>query len=202
MSNKARKLVTHLDPHDPFVIDTGVLGRRPGAMHRTTEVVPAPEGFGLDMVGVPAGARVTLDLRLEAVMEGVLVSGTVSAPLRGECSRCLDSFESRIETEFQELFAYPESEVTEDDALPMDGDFIDLQTPLRDAVLLALPLSPLCREGCPGLCPECGVRLDEVGASHHHEHVDPRWSALQGFFEENEKGDTTEEDRSGGSETA
>jgi uncharacterized protein len=152
--------------------------------------VPAPADLGVEMVGVPEGAELELDLRLEAVMEGVLVSGTVRAPLEGECGRCLEPITSEFEGEFQELFVYSDTRSggeADEDERRLEGDLIDLETVLRDAVVLALPLSPLCREDCPGLCSECGARLAEVGLDHRHDDaVDPRWAALQGLKEEQE----------------
>lgn len=175
----------NLDPRAPWVISTHDLGRRPGSMRRTQPTLPAPADIGVDMIGVPKDADVELDIRLEAVMEGVLVSGTARSPLQGECARCLESITSEIEVDFQELFFYSASEFDEDPAAEdvplLDGDLLDLEPTFRDAVVLALPLSPVCREDCPGLCTECGVRLAEAGPDHRHEKIDPRWSSLQGL---------------------
>lgn len=146
--------------------------------------VPAPAGFGTGLIGVPEGADLDVDVRLEAVMEGVLVSGTARAPVTGECARCLDPLASAVEVAFQELFRYPaagdaDSEATEEDHF-LDGDLLDLEPVCRDAVLLALPLSPLCSEDCPGLCAECGGRLADLGLGHRHgDSIDPRWVALR-----------------------
>jgi len=178
-----------LDPRAPFVLDVRELGRRPGAMQKLTRTVPAPAGLGLDVigVGVPEGSDVELDARLESVQEGVLVTAAISATATGECSRCLDALDLPIEVQVQELYVYDPSEArrgadaqdAEDDETPtLDGDLLDLEPAVRDAVVLALPVAPVCREDCPGLCPECGVHLaDDPG--HQHESSDPRWSALQ-----------------------
>jgi len=87
-----------------------------------------------------------------------------------------------------ELFAYPESTTeatTEQDEVGHVVDAtIDLEQPLIDAVGLELPLSPVCRDDCPGLCPDCGVALAEAEPGHHHEQVDPRWAKLSGMFSE------------------
>lgn len=151
-------------------------------MRADSSTVPAPADLGVEMVGVPTGADIELRVRLEAVMEGVLVSGTARAPLSGECARCLDPITSSIEVEFQELFVYSDTrsgESADDDERRLEGDFIDLEPIVRDAMVLALPLSPLCRDDCPGLCPTCGVRLADAGPEHHHDDaVDPRWAAL------------------------
>jgi uncharacterized protein len=148
-------------------------------MRSVTRTVPAPGDLGLEMVAVPAGADVELDLRLESVMEGVLVSGTARAPLAGECARCLEPLSSDIEVSIQQLYAYPGSGSADDDEVDrIEGDLLDLEPALRDAVVLALPLSPVCTEDCLGLCVTCGARLsDDPG--HEHVDTDPRWAALQ-----------------------
>ena len=193
MPEESRRATTRLDPRSPLVLDTRELGRRPGSMRSLSRSVPAPAHLGVDVLGVPAGSPVELDLRLESVVEGVLVSGTVTATMSGECVRCLDPVTAPLVVDLQELYAFPGarpgSEPDEDDdtePLPeMNGDLIDLEPALRDAVVLALPLRPLCRDDCPGLCPQCGARLeDEPG--HTHDAVDPRWAALGGLAAEPE----------------
>jgi uncharacterized protein len=146
-------------------------------------VLPAPANVGVDMIGVSKGADVKLDIRLEAVMEGVLVTGTAQSPLRGECARCLEPVTSETEVSFQELFFYSAEDAAEDDSL-LDGDLLDLEPVFRDAVVLTLPLSPLCSEDCAGLCVKCGVRLSDAGPDHRHEVVDARWAKLQGLVPE------------------
>jgi uncharacterized protein len=140
------------------VLDIRELGRRPGSQRKLEFQAPAPGDLSVGMIGVPAGAQLDLQLRLEAVMEGVLVSGQVRAPLEGECGRCLDPVTSALVVDLQELYAYPESEATEDEAGRLNGDLLDLEPALRDAVVLELPLAPLCRDDCPGLCAVCGAR--------------------------------------------
>jgi uncharacterized protein len=166
------------DPSAPWVIDTRDLGRRPGAMRCYHRDVQLPAGLGMDVIGIPAGDQVSLDLRLESVVEGVLVSGTASAPVTGQCARCLDPLVDSLEVGLTELFAYPDSTTdgsTDPDEVSrvVDG-LVDLEPVVRDALLLALPQAPLCSENCPGLCPECGIRWAELGTDHRHETIDPR----------------------------
>jgi uncharacterized protein len=131
---------------------------------------------------VPAGAPLELDLQLQSVTEGVLVTGTVTAALVGECGRCLDPVSDDLVVELCELFAYPNSatdETTElDEVHRIDHDLVDVEPVVRDAVVLSLPWTPLCRADCAGLCPTCGQRLDELPAGHTHDLIDPRWAAL------------------------
>jgi len=173
---------THLNPRSPLVLDTRELPRRPGAMRKVSRSVPAPADLGLALIGVPAGATLSLDLRMESVSEGVLVSGTVTGPVEGEGWRCLSPIGDTVEVSVQELYAYENSttdETTDEDEVGrLQGDLIDLEPAVRDAVVLALPANPLCREDCPGLCAECGLPLADLPADHTHEQVDARWAAL------------------------
>lgn len=178
---------THLDPRSPFVLDTHELGRRPGSMRTVQRTVPAPEELGTDVIGVPAGSDLELELRLEAVMEGVLVSGSVRGRAVGECVRCLDEVVDDVDVTFQELYVYPERAAVavedgddEEDVRELEGDLINLEPALRDSVVPVLPFQPLCRPDCPGLCSECGAHLAD-DPDHSHEILDPRWSALGGL---------------------
>lgn len=172
-------------PRSPFVFDLRELGRQPGSLREYQRRVPAPAGLGLDVIGVPEGAPLALELRLESVTEGVLVTGTVSAPLGGLCGRCLDPVSDELNVEVCELFAYPDSttdETTErDEVYRVAGERIDAEPVVRDSVVLALPWTPLCRPDCAGLCATCGQRLDDLPAGHSHDVIDPRWAALAAF---------------------
>ncbi|MEU6830089.1 DUF177 domain-containing protein [Nocardia beijingensis] len=172
-------------PDAGFVLDTRSLGRRAGTMRELRRTVATEQRIGLDLIGVPVGAQVEFDLQLQAVSEGVLVTGTVSAPLEGECSRCLEPFTDAVTIQVTELFAYPDStteQTTEDDEVyRMDDDLIDLEPVVIDAIGLELPLQPLCTPDCAGLCPECGVRMAIAGSDHGHEILDPRWAGLAKF---------------------
>jgi uncharacterized protein len=174
---------THLDPRAPLVLDTRELGRRPGSMRRVQRTVPAPEGWGLELVRVPAGSDVSLDLRLEAVMDGVLVTGTVRAVVAAECGRCLEPVSDEVVADIQELYAYDPS-AADDEAFALVGDFLDLEPAAHDTVVLSLPLNPVCDDGCVGLCPACGDRIADLGPDHHHDETDSRWAALAGLHAE------------------
>jgi uncharacterized protein len=189
-----RKIHSRLDPRQPFVVDTRELGRRPGSQRKTDFEAPAPSDLGVGMIGIPPGSRLDLRLRLEAVMEGVLVSGTVAGPLVGECARCLDPVASSIEVDLQELYAYPTSDATEDELSRLDGDLLDLEPALRDAVVLALPLTPLCREDCGGLCVVCGARRDDGDCGHETAPVDVRWAALDDLVSTDRSSNDTEQE--------
>lgn len=169
-----------------LVIDTRRLVRRPGSMVEESFEIPAPALFGTDVLAVPEGEPLDIELRLESVMEGVLASGTVRATATGACVRCLEDVEYPIDAPFQELFAYPDraahhrevGDTDEDEQHVLEGDSLDLEPVLRDAVVPTLPFQPVCREDCPGLCSECGRQLAD-DPTHQHENLDPRWAALQ-----------------------
>ncbi len=183
---KTQSAAPRLDPRQPLVLDTHELGRRPGSMRRVHATVAAPPDLGTPVIAIPARSDVALELRLESVVEGVLVTGTAALHTAGECGRCLEPVTGELVVDLQELYAYPEA-VTwvhqqaggdDDDELVLVDELLDLEPVLRDAVVLALPMTPLCNENCRGLCPECGERLDDLPADHRHERVDPRWAAL------------------------
>ncbi|MER0448544.1 DUF177 domain-containing protein [Streptomyces sp. Edi4] len=185
---------TRLDHRNPLVFDTHELGRRPGALQRLSRTVEAPQDLGIpEVIHVPQGRPVDIELRLESVMEGVLVTGTARASAEGECVRCLEPLQQDVEVDFQEMFSYPDTDdrgrrkaAADDDAeddedmIPLEDGMFDLEPLLRDAVVLALPMQPVCREDCPGLCSTCGASLAD-DPDHHHDAVDIRWAALQGL---------------------
>jgi len=186
-------------PRSAFVFDTRSLSRQAGSAQSQSRTVPAPDDLRLELVYVPVDADVQLDVRFEAVTEGVLATGSATVPLAGECARCLAPLTSSLTVSFQELYLYADGrrahdrrekydkydrhdqdEERNDEELYLDGDLLDLEPPFRDAVVLALPMSPLCRDDCPGLCAECGVPLAEAGPDHGHDDAtDPRWAGLK-----------------------
>src|SRR4051794_41941672 len=105
-------------------------------MRSVTKTVPAPEHLGTAVAGVPAGSDVELELRLESVMEGVLVTGTARAEMTGECGRCLDPVSDELVVDLQELFTYP------DDRRGAASDDGDGQPPLGEGVLGLRPTPP------------------------------------------------------------
>ena len=165
------------------MLDTRELGRRPGSERKVQLTAPAPADLGIEVLGVPEGSPIELDIRLEAVVEGVLVTGAARAGLTGECVRCLEEISEEITADFQELFVYDDGDAADDDedeqTRQLQGDLLDLEPLLRDAVVLALPFQPLCQDDCPGLCTECGARLADDPDHQHDAPVDPRWAGLQ-----------------------
>ena len=186
-------------PRGQLVFDMRSLSRQAGSARTETRTAPAPADLRLELVSVPEGSDVELVLKFESVTEGVLVTGSATAAVTGECARCLGPVASTVTVSLLELYRYPEEkprsrrqetrqESWHDEAEEssdadeehfLDGDLLDLEPVFRDAVVLALPMSPLCRDDCPGLCVECGAPLAEAGPEHKHEdQPDPRWAGL------------------------
>ena len=173
---------TSPNPASPWVVDARRLDRRPGSLKTLQATLAAEHPMGIEIFAVPPGEPVKLNLRLESVVEGVLVSGTVITRAEGECARCLVRIEKPVGADIRELFAYPDSltaQTMEEDELPLlVDDMIDLEQLVRDEIVTQMPLAPLCRPDCAGLCPTCGERLDDLEPGHSHEILDPRWAAL------------------------
>jgi uncharacterized protein len=211
-------------PRGALVFDMRSLSRQAGSDQTLTRIVPAPQDLHLELAGVPVGADVDLIARFESVTEGVLVTASATAPIAGECARCLAPVDSTVTVSFTELYLYPESrrspdrhdkhdkhdthdrrekydqndkhdqnDEQDDDERYLDGDLLDLEPAFRDAVVLALPMSPLCRDDCPGLCAQCGAPLAEAGPDHGHTgELDPRWAELKQLEEPGQNGHRAE----------
>ncbi|MFN2318705.1 MAG: DUF177 domain-containing protein [Dermatophilaceae bacterium] len=177
--------MTRTDHRSPWMLDISDLGRRPGSMIEVEREIPVPADFGTEVLAVPEDRFLALFTRLESVVEGVLVTGTVRSTAVGACVRCLDPVSTDVEARFQELFAYADRAAhhrevgagdDETELVIVDG-LINLEPLLRDAVVPALPFKPVCREDCLGLCAQCGARMED-DPGHEHIEIDPRWKAL------------------------
>ncbi len=180
---------------NPFILNTHDLPRRAGEMKEYQLDIPAHARIGVPLIAVPEGDLVELDVRLESVTEGVLASADIYAIAHGECIRCLDPVEVVIDRKIQELYRYePTNEkgrkkrrededvdLDGEEELQMEGDLMDLEIPVIDAIILTLPVNPLCSEECLGLCPDCGEKWENLPEGHAHEVIDARWSGLDGL---------------------
>lgn len=170
-------------------VDVKELKGNPGAQQALSRTVPTPEGFAAVLVGVAEHRDLELDLRIESVHEGTLLSGTAHGRVTGECGRCLDPISYPLTVDVMQLFTWPEKaegpeEGDDEDTRQVSEDLtIDLEPVLRDLMVSALPFQPVCREDCPGLCSQCGFRMEE-DPGHAHEQLDPRWAALSGLAQE------------------
>jgi uncharacterized protein len=181
-----------------FEFNTHELPRRAGEMKEYQLDLEILEPLGIALVSVPAGDVIEVDMRLESVTEGILLSADIYAVAKGECIRCLDPIEIEVDRKIQELYRYEptadkggkrgkksakdeEVDLESDEELFLDGSVMDLATPIRDAIVLDLPVNPLCSEDCLGLCPDCGEKWEALPEGHAHDAIDARWAGLQGL---------------------
>ncbi|HTT87242.1 MAG TPA: DUF177 domain-containing protein [Acidimicrobiales bacterium] len=157
----------------PFVVHVARLRRVPGTRWHEVRA-----GVVADVVGsgsrVPDGAELQADVTLESVAGGVAVTGVVSAPWTGECRRCLTAASGVLRVPVRELYT---ADGDGEDTYPLVDDEVDLEDLVHDAALLELPMAPLCREDCAGLCPWCGVNRNDQDCSCEAPR-DERWAAL------------------------
>lgn len=160
-----------------LVIQVKDLMHKPGTMKTLTIEHSLTENLGTDVISVESGTKLDLDARLESVHEGILVSVEGKTIAKSECSRCLENINVGVPIEIQELFHY---QTENEDDFFIEQDRVDLEQALIDAVVPNLPIQPLCSQGCPGLCADCGEKLD-VGNHNHQKPIDPRFDALKDF---------------------
>jgi uncharacterized protein len=163
-------------------IGVSELRRRPGNRRRIEREVPL-DGTAISTASVPDGAPAHVDVVLESLTDGVTVAGSVQVAWVGPCRRCLEDTDGTVVAEIHEVFTY---NPIGGETLALDGDTLDLGPVVRDAVVLNLPLAPLCREDCPGPAPEL---FPVVTATDAPPPVDPRWSALAELHLEGDEDD-------------
>jgi DUF177 domain-containing protein len=161
-------------------IDVRDLLDHPGAARAVHVNEPVPD-LTLGLAAVPEDTPIRGDLLLESVVEGILVSGPISGRLSQSCARCLNDIEVDFGIEVQELFSPDAGPDGEEYPLSPEGS-IDIEPMVRDAVLLAVPFSPLCRPDCLGLCERCGGDRNLGECTCGPETADPRWAALDNLF--------------------
>ena len=157
----------------PLVVNVVELLRSPGTGKDVDVSVDAADlDFGDARV---VDEPVTVQLRLESLSNGITVAGSIAATWAGECRRCLAPVRERMTVEVDELY---QRNLEDPDAHPIANDQIDLVPMVRENVLVALPLGPLCRPDCPGICPQCGADLADGPCGCEVPTGDPRWAAL------------------------
>lgn len=177
-----------------FLLNTHELPRRAGEMREYELDIEAPFRVGVPLIGVPEGDIVEVDVRCESVTEGILVTADIYTVAQGECIRCLDPVELVIDRKIQELYRYVATDdkgkksrkkeeenlidLEEEEVLYVEGEQVNLELPILDAIILTLPVNPLCDEDCLGLCPDCGEKWESLPEDHAHDVVDARWAGL------------------------
>ena len=159
----------------PLRIPVAELIGRPGAVRRVSGAFELP-GLVLERTGTGIDPAVVVGLEIVTIVAGLSVTGSVRARWHGDCRRCLLVMGEVIDVPVSEVF---EDDATEAETWPIAAEHVDLEPVIREALLLALPLSPLCRPECAGPDPDRfptdGAREDETASSAR----DPRWAALE-----------------------
>jgi len=161
---------------DPFDVGLKELRGARGTLHVVrSSTLTEPLVADVDS-RVPGGAEVLADVVLEGFDGGVAVTGTVSTRWEGQCRRCLASLDGEISSEVRELFRQGGGE--DEGTYRMAGDHLNLRAMVLDALFASLPVLPLCRPDCRGICPRCGADRNTVDCGCEEVEVDERWSAL------------------------
>ncbi|ATG54618.1 metal-binding protein [Brachybacterium ginsengisoli] len=171
-----------------------LVGRTGTHRHVERTVAAPPREVGGVAMQVPEGEDIAVEAELESVVEGIYAHGTVTAHLEGECSRCLDPVEQDVTARLDELFMYPEKVKADEreDTTLLEADEVNLATQVRDALAMEADERPLCREDCPGLCAQCGFRMED-DPDHAHDVIDDRFAKLQGLFDDAPSAEKPEE---------
>lgn len=174
----------------PWAVNIAQVASRPGQAQQVEAVMPAPSGVGDEYFGVPEGRDTTVTGRVESLSEGLLFTGSAITRVEGSCSLCLKDLSGEWTVTLSGYFPYDaaahEAAAKQDDSLddegedtyPLDesGTVMDLESLLRDSLVVSLPAQALCRPDCRGLCPECGANLND-DPGHHHEPKGTMWNS-------------------------
>ncbi|KFI54611.1 YceD family protein [Bifidobacterium callitrichos] len=183
----------------PWAISVAQVASRAGQSKEVNADFPAPGGIGDEVIGVDEGAPVHVDGSFDSIVDGLILNARVTAPVHAECTRCLKPLKRDWGVNVTAFFPYESEAASKDkdknkkkgeveiiageeeseDSYPLldGGAFADIEALLRDTLVEALPLQPLCREDCLGLCSQCGIDLNEH-PDHHHEITDSRFDGL------------------------
>ena len=176
-----------LSDSSAYVINTHELSRSAGASKKYQLSLTPLSDFTNGAVAIEAKDLIQVEVLLESVIDGILATGTADAVASAECSRCLDPVRIELVGDIADLYAYQDKDIRTDEADEvriLEGDLLDLEPAVRDALVLAMPLRPLCNDMCLGLCGQCGIRLDDE-PDHVHEVTDPRWANLTELMKQN-----------------
>jgi uncharacterized protein len=161
-----------------LAVDVRELLQKPGA-HKHVVLRASLDDLATPVASVPPARPVTVDAEIESVVEGLLVTGRVTATAVVSCVRCLRDLDFDLEVEVRELFARQLRDDEDQGYAVLPDDRLPLDTMARDAVVLGFPAFPLCRPDCAGLCPVCGADRNSADCGHGGpEIIDPRWAGL------------------------
>ena len=182
----------------PWAVSVAQVASRPGQSKQIDATFPAPSGIGDEIVGVDEGADVHVVGSFDSIVDGLILTARISAPVHAECTRCLTPIKRDWTVDVTTFFPYEDTssgksgkdeevdivagEDESEDTYPLldGGSWADLEALLRDTLVEELPLQPLCKPDCKGLCSQCGIDLNE-NPDHRHDVTDIRFAALEGL---------------------
>jgi len=167
------------DPHSPLRLNVGFVVAQSAGFSRDFP-------FDLPQINIPPDLHTSNlygAIRATRTPQGVLLQVNFHAQTELECVRCLTDFQHSLVVDFAELYAFSQRYVTDSGLLMPETGVIDLAPVLREYVLLEIPISPLCRPDCKGLCPICGNNVNESTCFHNDDSVDPRLALLKSLLD-------------------
>jgi uncharacterized protein len=167
------------DPHSPLRLNVGFIVAQSAGFSRDFP-------FDLPQLNIPPDIRLSGlagVVRATRTPQGILLQAEFQAPIELECVRCLTNFQQTLKFNFTELYAFSQRYMTDSGLIMPDTGFIDLEPLLREYILLEIPISPLCRQDCKGLCPICGNNLNESTCHHEDDSGDPRLASLKSLLD-------------------
>jgi uncharacterized protein len=167
------------DPHSPLRLNVGFVVAQSAGFSRDFPLeIPhlnlTPDVHLADLVGT---------VRVTRTPQGILLQADLRTLTELECVRCLTSFEQALKINFTELYAFSQRYVTDSGLLMPETGIIDLNPLLREYAVLEIPISPLCKLDCKGLCPICGNNLNESTCYHEDDSGDPRLASLKSLLD-------------------
>ncbi len=163
------------DPHSPLRLNVGFVVAQSAGFSRD---IP----FDIPQINLPPDLHLNQlvgVVRVTRTPQGILLQADFRAQTELECVRCLTNFQQALKINFTELYAFSQRYVTDSGLLMPETGIIDLNPVLREYAVLEIPMRPLCKPDCKGLCPICGNNLNESTCSHDLDTGDPRLASLK-----------------------
>ena len=167
------------DPHSPLRLNVGFIVAQSAGFSRDFP-------FDLPQINIPPDLHLSSlagMVRSTRTPQGILLQVEIQSKIDLECVRCLSEFQQMLKTSFTELYAFSQRYVTDSGLIMPETGIIDLEPLLREYILLEIPISPLCRSDCKGLCPICGNNLNETTCQHEDDAGDPRLASLKSLLD-------------------
>ncbi len=167
------------DPHSPLRLNVGFIVAQSAGFSRDFP-------FDLPQINIPPDLRLTGlagIVRATRTPQGILLQAELFTKIELECVRCLTDFQQMLKVDFTELYAFSQRYVTDSGLIMPETGIIDLEPVLREYILLEIPISPLCRPDCKGLCPICGNNFNESTCHHEDDSGDPRLATLKSLLD-------------------